>query len=160
MEIEVENGLMVKINEKNNTASVIESPKASGTVLIPRSVQYKGKEYLITSIGSYSFGCENKIDFLEFDYNSEIESLSKNVFFGAYIKKLKIPAKIKKLDYGWCQNVSDLTEIEVSPNNHNFIYYNNEFLLGKSDINSKTFDLLYFARFDIEVAVIPPSSIC
>ena len=35
MEFEIKDGLMVKVNEINNTASISESPKATGSILIP-----------------------------------------------------------------------------------------------------------------------------
>lgn len=48
-----------------------------------------------------------------------------------------------------------MNEIEISPNNHHFIFYNNEFLLGKSSDNIEKFDVLHYAQFDIKEAVIP-----
>ena len=49
-----------------------------------------------------------------------------------------------------------MTEIKISPKNDHFIFYNKDFLLGKSIESSDKFDVLHFARFDIEEAVIPP----
>lgn len=41
MEIEVGEGLRARINSKNNTSSIIESPKANGNVFIPHYIEYK-----------------------------------------------------------------------------------------------------------------------
>lgn len=35
MEIEIEGGFRVKINQKDNACSVIESPKTTGTIFVP-----------------------------------------------------------------------------------------------------------------------------
>ena len=53
MEIEIEGGLRVAINEKDKTASITRLPKATGIVLITRFAKYYIK-YLIISIGGYS----------------------------------------------------------------------------------------------------------
>ena len=74
---------------------------------------------------------------------------------GAHIKKLRIPPKLKYLGSGWCHFLCDLTEIEISPKNHSFIYFENKYLLGKSEEKSDKFDSLYITRRDIEEAVIP-----
>lgn len=41
-------------------------------------------------------------------------------------------------------------------NKENISFYNDSFIIGKSDIKSDNFDILYFARRDIENAIIPP----
>ena len=74
----------------------------------------------------------------------------------ASFKKLQIPPKLKKLSDKWCYCVRDLIDIEVSPKNELFSYVDNKYLVGKSDALSDVFDILYYARYDIEEAVIPP----
>lgn len=73
----------------------------------------------------------------------------------AHIKKLKIPNSLRELEDGWCQDLFDLVEIEISSKNTYFQYYQNNFLLGKSDGNSDKFDILHYARYDIKDAQIP-----
>ncbi|KAK8838865.1 hypothetical protein M9Y10_032907 [Tritrichomonas musculus] len=155
MEIEIKGNLKVKINQKDSTASVIESPKANGTVFIPRFAEHENVKYKIISIEKNAFkNCF--IDRLTFAKDSEVETFEKNCFYNAHIKKLEIPESVKNLQNGWCNYLNDLTEIEVSPKNSRFIFYKKEFLLGKSIETSDKFDVLNYARFDIEEAVIPP----
>ena len=152
--MEVEGGLRVSINEKNKTAIVIHSPNATGIVLVPRFAVINNIKYKIISIKGYAFE-GNKIDFLTFPEDSEIESFDSNCFVRAHIKKLRIPPKLKELGICWCQYLYDLTDIEISPQNHNFIYFDNKYLLQKSQDASDDFYILQFASNDIEEAVIP-----
>lgn len=78
-----------------------------------------------------------------------------HTFTGLIINKIKFPTSLKKLNENWADSLRDLTEIEVSPNNPYLIYYDNKYLLSKSDESSDKFGILYYARFDIEEAVIP-----
>ena len=134
MEIEIEGGLNVKINQKNNTASIIKSPKAKGTVFIPRFVEFENHKYKIISIEQYAFS-NIKIDSLTFPEDSEVESFEWYSFSYSGIKKLQIPLNLKYLKFGWASGINELTTIEVSPKNKNFSLYNNKLLLGKSQEN-------------------------
>ncbi|KAK8841617.1 hypothetical protein M9Y10_027242 [Tritrichomonas musculus] len=155
MEIEIKGNLRVKINQNDKTASVVKSPKASGNVLIPHFAEHENKNYKIISIEGYAFiNCN--IDCLTFAKDSEVETFKSYCFSAAHIKRLEIPSSVKNLEDGWCHCLYDLREIEVSPKNSHFIFYNKDFLLGKSSESSDKFDVLLFARSDIEEAVIPP----
>ena len=78
----------------------------------------------------------------------KLKHLKDVALVNAHIKRLEIPLSVK--------NLFDLREIEVSPKNSHFISFNKDFLLGKSMKSSDKFDVLNFARSDIEEAVIPP----
>ena len=155
MEIEIKGNLRVEINQKDKTASVVKSPKASGNVLIPHFAEHENKNYKIISIKGYAFSnCD--IDCLTFAKDSEVETFERCCFCDAHIERLEIPSSVKNLADGWFSCLYDLREIEVSPKNSHFILYNKDFLLGKSSESSDKFDVLLFARPDIEEAVIPP----
>ena len=153
--MELENGLRVKLNRHNKTASVTKSPKVNGKVFIPRFAEFDNQKYKIISIKKSAFS-RVTIELLEFPEDSEVETFEEECFTDARIKKLQIPASVKFLKDDWCEKVQDLTEIEVSPKNNLFTYYDGKFLLGKSDENQPEFDILFYSRFDIEDAVIPP----
>ena len=153
MEIEF-NKLQLKLNKKNLTSSVINSPKATGDVFIPQYVEYERKKYNIISIEAFAFSFK-KITSLSFPENSELISFGDHCFAHAEIQKLQIPPKLTHLGIGWCNCIKNLVEIEVSTKNKHYSYLNNEFLVGKSDPNIDTFDILHFARFDIVNAKIP-----
>ena len=154
-ELELENSLRVEINPKELTAKVIKSPSVSGTVIVPRYAISEKKKYKIISVGDHAFDGA-KFDSLIFAEDSEVESFEDSTFFYASFKKLQFPPKLKKLSDKWCYCVRDLIDIEVSPKNELFSYVDNKYLVGKSDALSDVFDILYYARYDIEEAVIPP----
>lgn len=150
VKIEIENGIRIQIDKENHTASVIDI-KSSGDVFIPRNAVYKGEKYKITSIERLTFN-HSKINTLSFPTNSEIQIFN-NSFFSTTIKKLQIPPKLYEIDFS---GVDMLEEIEISPKNNFFIYFDNKYLLGKTNKNSDVFDILYFGNFNIEEAIIPP----
>lgn len=151
---DIEGGLKVEINKRTFDCKVIRSPKAVGTVFIPRFAEIDNREYSITSINEFSF-CGNKIDFLDFPDDSEISTFESNSLSNAFIKKLKIPPNLKNLEKDWCANLQGLEEVEISPGNQNFLYLNNSYLLTKSNEESDKFDVLIYARSDIEDAIVP-----
>lgn len=155
MEIEIEGGLRVKLNQNDNTSSIIESPKASGTVFIPKFVEYENQKYKIISIGDYAFNANKSIDYLTFPEDSEVERFERCFLQNCNINKLQIPPKLKYLGHGWASGTTGLNTIEVSPKNKYFKVIN-KLLLGKSQEDSDIFDVLYYAACDIVEVVIPP----
>ena len=153
MEFEIKDGLMVKIDESDNTASITNSPKATGNIFIPHFFEKDSIKYKIISINNNAFdSC--KIDSLTFPYDSEIEIFRYDCFSYAQIKKLQIPPKVEEINRA-LRNITELDEIEISQNNHNFILFNNQFILSKSNDSIDKFDVLHFCMPNIEEAVIP-----
>ena len=70
--------------------------------------------------------------------------------------RLQIPPKLEKFITSSFFGIRNLVEIEVSPKNKFYSYIDNKYLVGKSDESKDVFDILYYARYDIEEAVIPP----
>ena len=80
MEIDIEGGLRVKISQKDNICSVIESPKATGTIFVPHFVEHENQSYKIITIGRNAFqNCD--IDCLTFAKDSEVETFEGFCFF-------------------------------------------------------------------------------
>ncbi|KAK8857555.1 hypothetical protein M9Y10_015960 [Tritrichomonas musculus] len=154
MMFEIKDGLMVEINEFNKTASIAQSPKATGDIFIPNFFEKENIKYKIISIRDYAFEKCN-IDSLTFPEDSEIETFGVRCFSTANIKKLQIPAKVKTID-GCFIRIKDLQEIDFSSNNQHLLFHNNQYLLGKSDDTTNNFDILHFAMFNVEAATIPP----
>lgn len=69
-----------------------------------------------------------KVDFSE---DSELMVIEPNAFYHSSINKLTIPANVSCLNDGWCKLTPNLNEINLSPNNQNFSYINNSFIVGK-----------------------------
>lgn len=54
---------------------------------------------------------------------------------------------------GWCERTKNLTRVSVMPNNKRYLTYKDKYIIGKSSQESEDFDLLVFARRDIETAI-------
>ncbi|KAK8870768.1 hypothetical protein M9Y10_008655 [Tritrichomonas musculus] len=115
---------------------------------------------------------------VEFESDSQLEIMDENAFSVISIGSITIPSsvsriekscfdkcsKLKRVDFlpefkrNWCYGVSHLTDIIIMESENeepNVIYYENKFLLAKSDTNSDAFDVLVFARRDIDDVVVP-----
>ena len=154
MDIDIENGLKLNLNANDHTASVIGLDDKEKIIFVPRFVEYENEKYLITKIKPNAFKWK-KINYLKFDENSEIDSFNE-IFDSTRIQKLEFPPKLKYLGGDFAFSVYGLEEIEISPKNENFIYYENKLLLGKSTISSVSFDELCYISEDIEEVIVPP----
>ena len=139
MEIEDTSGLKLRLNANEHVASVIKSPKSTGNIFIPRFIQHEGNDYKIISIDEEAFS-QNKIESITFPQDSEVLSFKKDAFLQASIKKLQIPSSLKIIEGGCFFLVTDLVDIEVSPENKLFSYVDNKYLVRKSDVNSDNYD--------------------
>ena len=116
------------------------------TISIPDSV---------TKIESSTFcGCTS-LRTINISQNSQLHSICGNVFNQAYVKRLFITPTLLNLEEGWCNNIPYLISIVVSPSNHRYLFYEQNYLLERPNVKSDTFDILRFAQRDIQNAVIP-----
>ncbi|KAK8845986.1 hypothetical protein M9Y10_020924 [Tritrichomonas musculus] len=110
----------------------------------------------VTSIESEAFLCCSSLKVVTFSEDSELKSIGKFAFSESSIEKLVIPSSVIVFGKAWCNGTENLTEIEIIRNQReNVILYNNEILVGKSNLESPDFDVLLFARRDIEKVTIP-----
>lgn len=108
-------------------------------------------------ISSYSFEkCEDLRE-VKFSIDSQLKIIESNAFNGTFIESLMIPPNLEVLENGWCAGVGKLIDIKNMKNQKNFLNYNSDFILGKSDLKNDVFDTLVFARRNITNAVIPSS---
>lgn len=106
----------------------------------------------VKEIGEYSFAHNNKLKEVEFAKESELVSISEYAFCSSSIEKLIIPSSIVEFKEGWCCKTANLNNITIIPNKEkNLIYYEDKFILGKSDLKSDIYDILYFSRRDIKI---------
>lgn len=151
----MENQVEIAVFLIDGKYKVINTTNVKGTVIIPSFFEENGREYPLIGISKNTF-CGLKIDLLDFPEDSKVEYFEEESFKNSIIKKIKFPSSLKTLKKGWCKDLHGLTEIEIPANNPNFQYYNHDFLLGKSQEDSDIFDVLLYARYDIEEANIPP----
>lgn len=96
---------------------------------------------------------------IEFASDSELEVIEKYSFHFVPIESITIPAKVKKLDEGWCKMAFDLIEVKICPEN---LYFKNceeneKLIVGKSDVDSNEYGIYVLACKDIKNAIIPPN---
>lgn len=149
LEITIDGGLRVKINQNDSTASVIKSPEVKGTVIVPRFVEHDDKKYKIISISDNSF-YGNSFDYLTFPEDSEVEIFEHNFLAYACIKTIRIPPKLKFQKKNWLYSAYSVKneyypyKIEVSPQSQNYKFFDDDkYLLAKSEEDSDTFDVLF-----------------
>lgn len=152
-----EKSLNYELNTSNLTAKIISSPNASGNILIPSSIFYESREYIIESIGEDSFKNNFFIRSIEFSENSKLRSIEKNAFALSNIQSLVLPSTVEYLRKGWCCQTQYLNEIKISPNNDFFRYLNSDhqIIIGKSNQKSDDYDSIVFACRNIKEVSIP-----
>lgn len=119
-------------------------------IIIPDNVEY---------IEFGAFGQTQNMEYIEFTPDSKLKCLSNYIFNESSLESISLPSSVSKFDESWCLGIKNLTEIYVIPsssNIHNIIYYDDNFIIGKSDVQSENYDLLIFARRDIVTAKIQP----
>lgn len=93
---------------------------------------------------------------VSFDDGSKLRFIDKDAFSWSSIQCLNLPVNVH-LKEGWCNGTSQLTQFSVSPESKILGCIGEDFIVGKSKKNLNEFDILYFARRDIENAIIPSS---
>lgn len=154
-EIEIEGNLKVSIDVQNDEAHLIKLLKPTKNVIIPRYAKYNKKNYKIFFLEGYAFS-NQQIESIEFPKNSNVLTIEGHCFSGTHLKKLQIPSSLISLKKNWCSDLYDLTDIEVSKKNEYLAYFGSKFLIGKESFKEKLYKNLYYSRFDIIEAEIPP----
>lgn len=154
--IENEYGLVFSLNEEDQTANVLYDLRKENDILIPKSIYYQSQEFVVKSVLEESFKNSKQIDSIQFSEDSEVQSICQGSFECSNFRSLSIPSSLTQLEDGWCRSLGFLNKISISPKNKSFIYFENSFILGKYWESNKNYDVLIFARRDIESAIIPP----
>lgn len=149
-----QNGIIFSLDHNLKTASVISTSEISGDVLIPTTIIYQKNEYYIVSINEESFK-NATIKSFSFENNSRVTTIQKDAFAYSTIESLNIPSSIINLQKGWCRSIVGLKRITIMPQNSKYIFLNNEMILSKDDIKDVNYNILVFARRDIQSVVIP-----
>lgn len=93
---------------------------------------------------------------VEFTKDSKIKRIEKDSFHHTGVEIYIIPSSIAELKPGWCSNTSKLNDIIIIENEkQNIKYFENVFILGKSNLESDQYDILIMANHNIQKAIIP-----
>lgn len=167
---ETKNLKYIKISPKNKNYMYIDNKMIIGKS-DPKSdiydvlsfVRRDAKEIKIPSFIKYihSSTFDECIDLtsIEIPDDSDLFSIGKCAFSNCPIQKLVIPAKLEVLQEGWCEDLKNVEEIIVSPENKLFSsLFENCCLIGKSSIDDDNYSIFYYATKDI-VEILFPSYI-
>ena len=102
------------INEDGKTVSLVKWVDYDQIQIIPRSINYQSKEYIITNILEKAFYLNQGIKSVEFSEDSELVSISNHLFYSSSIKSLFIPASLEEFEDGWCNDVEKLSKVTIS----------------------------------------------
>lgn len=155
--VTLDNKLEVELNESNQTAKVVESPNASGDIVVPRYVEHQNKKYDIKSIEECAFADNSKINSISFAADSVVSVIGGSAFLECSIVSLSLPASIENLAVDFPYLARNLVNLEVPSNIKNYKYVDGTYLLGKS--NGDDFDTLRFVRRNFEGKFVIPSGI-
>lgn len=110
----------------------------------------------IKRIGTCAFQFCVNLNEIKIQKNSELQSIDNSAFYNSSIKCIEIPSSLIELKKYWCSFIDDKVEFKIIKNGEeNIKFFNEKFLIGKTDRKSDIFDILYFTRRDIEEATIP-----
>lgn len=101
-----------------------------------------------------SFQNHNKLKTVTFPEDSQLKSIEDFAFASSSINKIKLPASIENISFNCFSSVKNLNEIEIFSKSKTFSIIDKKYLVKKSR-GSSEFDILIFARRDIENASIP-----
>lgn len=150
------NDIQYTINKDSKTAKVVHRIKNMVTVTIPKSITVNSEELIITEITENSSSISSSVRNFNFVPDSKVRLIGRSVFSGSKLQSLSIPSSVEELQDGWYFGLDDLTEIKIGAKNKNFMIYDRNLLLKKSNPKSDIFDILIFACKNIENATIPP----
>ena len=99
----------------NGTVSVVPGPnKYSGSIIVPDSVSYNGKNYPVASLASKAFDGNDQVTSISLP--NTITSIGSWCFSGTKIKSIKLPSNLNSLSTGTFSNCSSLENILVGDN--------------------------------------------
>ena len=101
------------LNEKENTAGIIEYKFELQQIHIPATIKKETKEFNVTRImeGSLTYLRTESIDFAS---DSKLQTIEKNSFYDAHIKRITIPSSVTLIGESAFQHCVRLESIEFS----------------------------------------------
>lgn len=141
----------------------VEYEEDSRLKIIENEVFYDTKIEKITIPSQVKRICTNSfavcvhLQCVECALHSELETIEGSAFIFSSIERISIPSSVKELQDGWCSETLKLRKISVFENGQkNISYFDDKYIVGKSDNKSDEYDVLIFARRNIIYAKIPP----
>ena len=113
-EIKDKSGFSYKIDKLDKKAAAFSYLNENGDAFIPRSIQYQGEEYLITSILDDPDGTKKIIKTIRFDDNSQIKIIGKRSFNESLLKCILIPSTVEVIGNSSFMKCKELETVKFS----------------------------------------------
>lgn len=140
----------------------VEFASKFGKLEIIKSNGFSATSFTLIKIPSHvrqicrSAFSHSDLETIEFTEDTELKVIERNTFKLAGITEITVPSTVEVIEKGWCMSLSNMSKFTIMPNK-NFLNYNGDYILSKSENESDIFDVLIFARRDFVTAKIPSS---
>lgn len=136
---------------ENSELETIEKSAFSST-----SIEFIRIPFKVKKIGDWSFSFCNNLKTIDFSNALCLNSIEENLFSNSPIEEISLPSNVECFADGWCNATDSLTKFKViQKERQNIISLDDTFIIGKSDVNKDIYDVLLFARRDVEKVTIP-----
>lgn len=109
----------------------------------------------VTRIGQYCFHNCYELISVNLSEKSEMIFIDTCAFCNSSIQSITMPSNAR-LNKQWCKELTNLNEIKIIQNKQQFILcYDDSLIIGKSDYNSKNYDIIHFACRNVTNVKIP-----
>lgn len=137
--------------DKNSSLQTIDNyaffDSSLESIIIPSSVERIGKQ---------SFADCSKLNYFDFEENSNLKSIKNDAFLNSMIFNLTIPSCIEYIENKWLFDLGQMHKIKIKKcQKVNIKYYEDKFILQKSDPKSDIFDVLLDANPELTTVTIP-----
>lgn len=112
--------------------------------------------HLTTLSACMFYGCKN-LKTIDVPSDSELQIIKKEAFYDSPLESLTIPSNFVKFCEEWGDGANQLNNIKIDNKNPLFLVYENKLIIGKSSIESKTYDEIVFCYKDNTEVTIPSS---
>ena len=150
-----QDGLTYLIDENEQKAKIVDYYEDRNNFLIPRSIKYKSKEYIVISISKDAFEMSQNIKSIRFESDSELQIIEKDAFTCSSIESIFIPASVIDIKAGWCIYADKLTTVKIDPKNSRYSYLDDQLIICKTTETNENYDEIVFGRRDIKEIKVP-----
>ena len=109
-----QNGLFFILDKNNKTCSLYNTSGKNDHIIIPRSINYKDQEYIVTSITKINQDFTPKVKSIQFPSDSEVRTIKPMALAFSFLESLEIPASITEFKENWLYGTKYLTQIKVA----------------------------------------------
>lgn len=100
------------------------------------------------------FSCESLSEF-EFESDSELEIIDYSALSWTAIEMIRIPKRCVDINNQWCRHTPELNKIVVDPENLRFKNYDDNLIIGKSNLESDDYDVLVSCARNVHRIIVP-----